>query len=907
MGSFFQRRLQCFYCGKRSEEKKSANVREWRCKNCEAVNYLDEVRISYLSHFLSSAPQTNMVHQNGDITDPPASVTSVSPVKDDFKALEFDQAGLFCRKCIRNQHMLINSLGSFLPDIDDPAYSAFEKDLPRYQQAMEERYPQVCENCEQRVQNRIRETKYEAKSDHLRRIMERSKTSRANKSARNRNWRHIVDVLGFLVYWASVFGQVLSDLMGTVEAGDIIIKLFPSPSLVPLMYHASGVLSWIEYSSQDIAAVALIAGVLSIWWNPRLHYKVEGIHGRFLGLNQYYQCQLIVIAVRFGIWALLQDPSRLTPSLPPTLHTAMSVFTCLVSIKEAYRLYPTTDQGLQATFASHKIIQYDTRPLVLWTEDTPTSSPSPPQRQQPPQNKPDNPFPQKSFERFDRFPIEVLGVPEAKPSQNVLEQLALPEVEMEDSMDWAPSVSHDIRPRFVTAPTSKPIKLEEPAPSPFYGSIPKQPRPPAWDLRNPIIQRPPPPVPQVNPFHRSPVAVQETVNNNGNTDASASNVHFARPKFFPPSDYTAVTGLEGLFDQTFTFKSPGDVTSTENPPISSNDNPFLPSKLQTPRSKSKKASTKESTKASFPFALIRLMCLSTCLILWAIDRLELAQIPRDWVLMGAMVISILFTGFGLLRSLNKAPLRSRRVIFYSVTKFVATSYLAIHLGLNLSDDRFYQGGYLELSVKVLTGLLAVEESLGLLSIYHRERSRQHRPGAQAITATEPPIQLAQPPTQHAGGTPTASKPAKTKTPKKKTPARKPLADKTPTTNQLAPALSSHRLFSSTQLERSLLAPVSPFQQENALGRSGVFHDDLEDDGSDVSEAGSSDSDTATTVVSETNSKIRYMNPFVNESPVRHRGLGSGFQGLSLDDEGPRRTTRSQTARGMGQYQARRMR
>jgi hypothetical protein len=80
----------------------------------------------------------------------------------------------------------------------------------------------------------------------------------------------------------------------------------------------------------------------------------------------------------------------------------------------------------------------------------------------------------------------------------------------------------------------------------------------------------------------------------------------------------------------------------------------------------------------------------------------------------------------------------------------------------------------------------------------------------------------------------------------------------------------------------------------------------------VSEAGSSDSDAATTVVSETNNKIRYMNPFVEESPVRRRGLGSGLQGLSLDDGSPRRTTRSQTARGMGtdanrQYQGRRMR
>lgn len=263
-----------------------------------------------------------------------------------FRAPDFDEGGLFCRTCIRNQHLLIYALATFLPDIDDPDYAAFDKELPRYKKTMEERYPQVCENCEPRVQNRIRQTGYVAKSDHLRRIMERSKASRATKSARNRNWRHIVDVLGFLLFWASFLGQVLSDMMGALEAGDVVLELFPSPSLVPFMSHASQMLSRISYSSQDTATVALIAGVLSIWWNPRLHYKVEGMSGRILGLNQYYECQLIVMATRFGVWALLQDPTRLKPSLPPTLHTVMIVFTCLVSIEETMHLYPVTDKEL---------------------------------------------------------------------------------------------------------------------------------------------------------------------------------------------------------------------------------------------------------------------------------------------------------------------------------------------------------------------------------------------------------------------------------------------------------------------------------------------------------------------------------------------------------------------------------
>lgn len=47
----FQSRLRCFYCAARTEIIKSGAVREFCCRNCEAMNYLDEVRISYLSHY----------------------------------------------------------------------------------------------------------------------------------------------------------------------------------------------------------------------------------------------------------------------------------------------------------------------------------------------------------------------------------------------------------------------------------------------------------------------------------------------------------------------------------------------------------------------------------------------------------------------------------------------------------------------------------------------------------------------------------------------------------------------------------------------------------------------------------------------------------------------------------------
>jgi hypothetical protein len=59
MAPLFSKRLSCFYCGRRSVQPNKGLVRKWRCKHCEAVNYLDEVR-----HFASPRfPATRLTKQ----------------------------------------------------------------------------------------------------------------------------------------------------------------------------------------------------------------------------------------------------------------------------------------------------------------------------------------------------------------------------------------------------------------------------------------------------------------------------------------------------------------------------------------------------------------------------------------------------------------------------------------------------------------------------------------------------------------------------------------------------------------------------------------------------------------------------------------------------------------------------
>jgi hypothetical protein len=512
---------------------------------------------------------------------------------------------------------------------------------------------------------------------------------------------------------------------------------------------------------------------------------------------------------------------------------------------------------VQATLFSQRLVKYDTRPLVLWSNITPVASPR--QQNVLSQTRPSNNQQRTTAyqqDSFQLFPVERLGTPPTDVKVNAVHSATPPQVE--DSMDWTPSAAQEIRPRFVTSarPETVPDILSDK--SLFHGSLPEAPRPPAWQLRNPISQKQPPPVSAPNVFHKSPSIPQNTA---GMNDRSrATDVFFAPPRFFAPSDYQATTGLENLFDQTFTIRSPDDDI---------NENAALQSKLQKIRM--------EHSQSTLLYTSIRLALLSVCLLAWSIDWMQLAPIPHDAVLISALIMNILFTGFNFLASLNSPSIVVQRVL-YSLIKFVGTVVLALCLGYNFSIT-FSQGGSFELCLKCFTALLAIEDTIRLFSAFPKIPIRKH-------TVTEEPEPTTQPPTQRPVGSQLISQ------------------------NQYSspPPSSPSQSFFSTQSAPAF--PQNSFSQSQSSSFGyGHYQRDLrqgylQDDGSDASEYSGADSDAETTVTSYTNKSIRNMNPFSdsnrNIAPPRAPGIGSGFQGLSLDDSpSPRRVTRSQTTRRTG--------
>lgn len=190
------------------------------------------------------------------------------------------------------------------------------------------------------MRQRIRQNQYHAKADHVRRMNDQNRAGKAARQARNGSWRSPLVYVGALGYWTSVGGQLAWNAMGTLTSAATLEDLDTSPEISPSLVYCVTQTAQMRRlpgdCSRDLApaaGLALLAGTLSIWWNPKLRLKVEGKAGRFARLGEYYQVQLITLVARCVSWALLKDPSanKISPTLAPVLHMSMIIFTVLVS------------------------------------------------------------------------------------------------------------------------------------------------------------------------------------------------------------------------------------------------------------------------------------------------------------------------------------------------------------------------------------------------------------------------------------------------------------------------------------------------------------------------------------------------------------------------------------------------
>ena len=252
------------------------------------------------------------------------------------------EESLFCARCLTNQHLLTQTLASYLPAPTHPEYAQFEKSYPKYRKELEERYPQVCRNCEPRVRERLQVTGYAAKTDHLRRMVERTRNGQA-KRLRPWGWQDNVVALAAVCWWISLVVQLAWHALSAIKWTDEPIGLRQQDALrdFPLTLSecmrrslGSGPLdSACDKSYRTLVGKTIMLGLLSAWWNPRLRQKLRGNVGRMVGLVEYYKLQVVFLLLRAAAWGLLAQSSAFgsdTKQAKAT-HSFMVAFIAIVS------------------------------------------------------------------------------------------------------------------------------------------------------------------------------------------------------------------------------------------------------------------------------------------------------------------------------------------------------------------------------------------------------------------------------------------------------------------------------------------------------------------------------------------------------------------------------------------------
>ncbi|KAF2200479.1 hypothetical protein GQ43DRAFT_373710 [Delitschia confertaspora ATCC 74209] len=320
--SILRRYLWCHYCTQKTPNTQSGVVRKFTCQNCGAVNYLDE---------------------RGEITDPPAEATGFTsnfhyarPVP---RATSPELAGppeqdsLFCRECLKNQQLVATALAEYLPSPDDPEYTKYEATVDAYKNDLEQRYPQVCADCIPRVRSRIRAAGYAAKTDHLRRVLEKTRNGGALYGRSSWNWRNIVLLLAGWIYVASVIFGLLWHTFGALMRPEDVLN--DESQCAYQAWNRGQVEPQCFDHMWVYAQIGLLCGLLSFWWNPKLQQKASGSSGRLKGLRSHMTLQAVLLAARIlSMYYLAEVPSTFQNALDifRAGHAFMGFFVLLVSI-----------------------------------------------------------------------------------------------------------------------------------------------------------------------------------------------------------------------------------------------------------------------------------------------------------------------------------------------------------------------------------------------------------------------------------------------------------------------------------------------------------------------------------------------------------------------------------------------
>lgn len=491
---------------------------------------------------------------------------------------------VFCKTCLNNQRLYTASLSQYLPDDPDaPDYEVRDKQYYDFRKRLEKRYPQICSDCEPKVRRRIEQSAYTAKTDVLRRMIDRSQQ---HKVITRRSWLDVMDTIGRWMWRAGYALELLSHVAGLAVLSFQYCNEDRWNSIsCRLLEICWPLLGWIP-EAKSLLRWSFTVSLLSCWWNPRFVQTIRGFTKHLVGILNWYLYQVMVLFVRFlapKVFELVErraaDPRMLAGALIGAIIMSLLVWnisknairtdtTPLFRSEASPQRIPMLER--KASVDEGKKTMSDLLDEIMQTPNT---------SQRPQLLLDDSPSALRgwggNFSRASQTPLTrqaaalelrtqptsptLSSTPFGAPEQP---QSVSPQQADDDAMDWSPSTSqHRAFSSFRTSPGFNQAPTEPNRKGAFWYHVPPAPTSLGQRTRNPPQVRLPPQIPSptnkvsFGGFGFSNGTHMTSSHRSGSVDEEKPKpVLFRDPNFFPPQPKDDPRDpLTSMFAESFTL------------------------------------------------------------------------------------------------------------------------------------------------------------------------------------------------------------------------------------------------------------------------------------------------------------------------------------------------------------------
>lgn len=201
---------------------------------------------------------------------------------------------------MHNQHLFISSLAQYYPDDpDDPEYAERERNYYKFRRGLEKRYPQVCAECEPKVHEQLNKAAYTAKTDHLRRMLDRSARTRVLLTTSPGHYWH---KLGKWLWTMSLLLQLLWHILRIHQTVISNSDDFDPKSWTMLATRTFALFAGSIPTPYRIMYWSFWTSLLSIWWNPRWIETYNGFTKHLVGISQFYGYEAFILILKIPGW-----------------------------------------------------------------------------------------------------------------------------------------------------------------------------------------------------------------------------------------------------------------------------------------------------------------------------------------------------------------------------------------------------------------------------------------------------------------------------------------------------------------------------------------------------------------------------------------------------------------------------